>query len=1779
MERTLRQQRAAATNPSGKRGSNALNSGHPTSGGTTFNSSVSRAPSTRDRRNLPYPQHGKYARRLERSTGRQAWTWSTWKDWLSAAVKRKDWRKAPLRRMLHLRAIESRERGDRTDYHNPRAVTEQCGMLYAAFHFPTGRWYVGQTINTIAQRARQHWWARRDATDYLHLALADDPDPMTWLALPLERIPPEEWREPMPHSAGWRDKERTQFRKVATIRERYWVNKLTTLWPKGWNSQYPGKPAKPGYRRPSPPQDEASKEEDQPARDLQAATAAVRQWTADPAATQAWLAGASREDLVEILEGLQKGMRPVDQTAVTKAICVEIRDVLRRRREQKKPRDFVRFWYGNRLAADMDLPGILRDPAIYRLHPEPEVAAAIMVVHRFAPQIASDLFNYHVWSAHPLPLTDLPAPQCPCHSQVLPGTTLVEGHVLSTEVAQLRSPYLQDILAKGKKYRLEQPLPSILLRLNEGLKQYVTYKVRAARGDHAVEAALEAWSKAVMDAARAKLQHAAGNKKPAPDGYPGLKEQLKAAQNALVFGPEDRAPHALFFACGRYYASKLHTRLADGGAFITEARCPAEALQDIETFNNTLGLGHHNRLPYLYGAWKAKKEAFRWIAGTSRKLDQPLEEGATKEEGAPKNALTEAAELLVKVLQHILEVLRAKDLQRRAQGHAARYWVIQDIDEFVQEFRVAANELSKVPWATWDFTTMYESLQHQRLVDGCAEACKEAWDFAEETAAHRQGLLPSEVKLCLSRAGWRPEAEAAMAEGVTWFTPATLKETLTSILNNLYVFNGGVLKRQVRGIPMGLGCAPQLANLYGYAVESKWVDAGGDATVLRRRYIGDIIAAGVAALQPGVGIPSEDDYGMRYKKTSDHPHNLIFIGIRLFVDDKNEAHTMLHDRAVDYPIRVDRYPEASTVANPAQLGGVIMGRLVAAQRTCSRLDLMQDAVAGIFTHAHRRNYPRRLIYSTWTRFLHKYWDAASVTGKELRSWFHKVWKQIVEAEDKTTTHHQPAGASRRAPAPAGRVPPPRAEPSLPPSQPPEPYYELLALLSQFENDDYPPPSGMAAELAIFLQQRYAATEHERTSAIDLNQASSSSRLPPIYPGSCDPTQRAKKQKDRQAHTERVNVGPMSEGPTPMDGSGLTEERYPGSSDPTQRAKIQEERQAHTERVNVGPMSEGPTPMDGSGLTETRYPCASDPSQGKRTLSEWPAQTERVNVGLGPAGDALGPIPPASSGLANVRYPSAPDPSHSPPQEGQLTVFRPGTGPLTSTEVYIERAVPVAVPHPVYVDRPVYIEKYCHIPYPVHVPVPYYLPAPDPHLYVTNTLNNHLHLHAASTAIAQEEHQPLRIEAPPASAITEIPEDPQPAILLPAPPSRMDQDRGPTKRSAAEALCEMDDEDDTAQPLTPSQRARKQKMTLTPERRAELEAYKQEETAAARRRRWSTWDDELEAQIVYHLWGERREEIKRWRRSAPPSPRGSHQATSDQNPMKHEEKHDETANPASQGPTVPSTFPEDAVATCSTEEHSHDWKEGARIGEALNPGPNRRTSRLSRSPRRSHTPQGRTNQKPTQASRRGDRAASKAPAGERTKGNRPGPKPSDDRAGNRPGGNGGGDYKAPAAMKTHSKSSAGTAQRTQTQRKEERRQPQEEGWQKVQGKKMKAMYEDIERMAERLRRLVDEVTFLRRQGREPTRQTTRDSNPWSPLAPKAAPRRKRSIGDQPPSRTTSVDTRDRERGRRNPRPRPRPRSPASPQRGIPDAATEMHTDGPEGMLLGVTIAQHPYQRAE
>ena len=637
------------------------------------------------------------------------------------------------------------------------------------------------------------------------------------------------------------------------------------------------------------------------------------------------------------------------------------------------------------------------------------------------------------------------------------------------------------------------------------------------------------------------------------------------------------------------------------------------------------------------------------------------------------------------------------------------------------------------------------------------------------------------------------------------------------------------------------------------------MDAGGDASILRRRFIDDIFAAGDTAAEGGVGIPSEGEYGMNYRCTSESPTSLIFIGVRLFVDERGEAHTVLHDRAVDYPIKVDRYPEASTVANPAQMGGVIMGPLVAAQRTCSRLDLLQDAIAGIFTHAHRRNYSRRLIHSTWTRFLFKYWDAASVTGKELRAWFNKVWKQIVQAEEHTlkpSITHQP--------------PPSRPLPVLPlvgprhRAQGDDGFEDLLQLLTP-EDASPRPPSSTDAEYAIFMQGlQQGEADSRRASANKDHNIPTSSPIPPHLPTS--PRNTYMGDDPRWAHAERGYAGQGSSGDadmiTPLASPGRPHESSLQSPIPSKGTlrppQGDDPRWAHAERGYAGRRPGGDaemiTPLDSPGWPPENSPQS--PIQSKGTTRQlqgddprW-AHAERGYAGQRPSEDAEMITPLDSPGRPKESFPqnavtskgttrsllgddlrgahkeqTVPGPlvpsQASPPSPSQatspFTIQILGTGPTQSKEVYVERVVPIQIPHIIHVDRPVYVDRYIQVPVPIYIPMPMQGLGPTQSQLPWHVTQQHFIMHNQTLNMHACSPNPHHWEAPYGQQLVQcesqaehVPGGPQPQwgqisprrLLLTAPlqgdPMEEEDNQGHqlVKRPASEALSDAEDGEDS-----------------------------------------------------------------------------------------------------------------------------------------------------------------------------------------------------------------------------------------------------------------------------------------------------------------------------------------------------------------------------------------------
>ena len=122
---------------------------------------------------------------------------------------------------------------DQSPLDRGKAALQERGVIYVIYSWQSKKLYVGQTSNSAAERFKQHIQKSRIENtplyrDIRRLGLHQ------FGVFPVEYIPPNLYESKRQTAA----KRLERFRKVATEREQYWINRLHTGPGKGWNVQF-----------------------------------------------------------------------------------------------------------------------------------------------------------------------------------------------------------------------------------------------------------------------------------------------------------------------------------------------------------------------------------------------------------------------------------------------------------------------------------------------------------------------------------------------------------------------------------------------------------------------------------------------------------------------------------------------------------------------------------------------------------------------------------------------------------------------------------------------------------------------------------------------------------------------------------------------------------------------------------------------------------------------------------------------------------------------------------------------------------------------------------------------------------------------------------------------------------------------------------------------------------------------------------------------------------------------------------------------------------------------------------------------------------------------------------------------------------------------------------------------------------------------------------------------------------------------------------------------------
>ena len=334
-----------------------------------------------------------------------------------------------------------------------------------------------------------------------------------------------------------------------------------------------------------------------------------------------------------------------------------------------------------------------------------------------------------------------------------------------------------------------------------------------------------------------------------------------------------------------------------------------------------------------------------------------------------------------------MALLKEKDMNSKYK----RYWIVESDKDIAADIKLNTTRLKGLSPKTHDFTTMYTRLPHQEIKDKVNEAIKEAFEF--------KNIMRLESN--------DPATYRALSQ-------LECRALLSFCVDNSLISMRGKLWRQVVGIPMGGNASSDIANLYCYRIESKFMDdlvAKGELDLARKhdyscRYIDDFLTWNCIP-------PPAELYSMNYTETSNGIDDVSYIGIRIRIETTRSNNRWIrlsvNDKARGWHIIPTRFTHQHSAAQESMGTGIFTTMLLRALRICNnQADLLQE-LEFVTYRLLNRGYKFKNLAVACHSFINLYIDDGNVAAairRRLNITSEKFNHGIPVSDEKDTINHK-----------------------------------------------------------------------------------------------------------------------------------------------------------------------------------------------------------------------------------------------------------------------------------------------------------------------------------------------------------------------------------------------------------------------------------------------------------------------------------------------------------------------------------------------------------------------------------------------------------------------------------------------------------------------------------------------------------------------------------------------------------------------------------------------------
>jgi hypothetical protein len=645
-----------------------------------------------------------------------------------------------------------------------------------------------------------------------------------------------------------------------------------------------------------------------------------------------------------------------------------------RARKLKDPIPFCIEWHSS-LFNRVPLLRLLKEAPGWPLHPSHK--EHLLVAKQLPGPIGMTICNHRTVARYCGEYTP-PDDNCPCRRFFDPKFRPNGGCVSTMDPSVSGHIELTSLLKQGAKFREHIRANSEEI-ISTALGRFSRY---CEARFNVQQAAMQEWCTNVKQVVTARL--------PPPQGgnsllkRPDVSRTLRDLKTHLVICVTDKADKNFSFVCKNLYKHTLMMELqSENGAYETVNKTPE---QIYSTYHNQLLQGKCPKRVKQQIRADIREQKFRFSTLYWLPKMHKTPPKARFISGSKNIMTTQLARSLNCILALIKKALRDRDQHHLQQTGVKRCWFIDSFDQVTWNLRnhLHASEEPQQKLATYDFATMYTTLEQRDLVHSLDYAIKEAFGLPTD---------PPEIKrhrfLVFKGVNTPPKWHDAIddndinVDASTLYSADDITRLVRILVEHTFIRNGDLIKRQHRGLPMGTNPAPHLADLTCYRYEARAMDRmiiRGDIQQARSfattfRFIDDILSLNNPHFCRYVSVvnaaPVDDPIYPSFLAlncTTDSEHSVTYLGMKISKGKKSFI-TSLCPSSKSFPYPKIRYP--SLLGNfPKTLAyGVFYGQLHRFTRVCSTATNFISCCADIYEQLLPKGYARIKLRRLFGNFI------------------------------------------------------------------------------------------------------------------------------------------------------------------------------------------------------------------------------------------------------------------------------------------------------------------------------------------------------------------------------------------------------------------------------------------------------------------------------------------------------------------------------------------------------------------------------------------------------------------------------------------------------------------------------------------------------------------------------------------------------------------------------------------------------------------------------------------